>query len=182
MYLVLGVDKTILNLEPMFFLRNFSRDLKMVNGIKFDYLNKEYLLAARPRVKEFLEKLSRDFILIAYSDMPKYITKAKLKMLNLNKYFKYVFGDESLVKGKKSVQIIASVLDIKPEEIIIVDNNLTNYIGVKQKLLKIKPFMIGKDLNYEFENHEDNLASVLKTLNETLAYNLDVNNVVVFVH
>ncbi len=168
-YIVLGVDKTILNLEPIFFLRNFSRDLNNINAIKFRYIGKDYLLAARPRLNEFLEKLSRNFILIAYSDMPLYITKAKLKMLNLNKYFRYVLGSECLIKNKKSVTKVSEFLNINQKEMTMVDHSSANCIN---NFLKLKPFMIGKNANYEFEEHNDNLFGVLniliKNLNEVL--------------
>ena len=164
-YIVLGVDRTILNLEPVFFLRNFNRDLNKVSAIKFQYLNKDYLLAARPRLTEFLENLSKSFILIAYSEMPKYITKAKLKMLGIQKYFKYVLGSECLIKNKKSTAKIAEGLNINPKEIIMIDSS-NNCID--NNILKLKPFMIGKDINYEFEEHQDNLFGVLKIINQNL--------------
>ena len=163
-YIVLGVDRTILNLEPVFFLRNFNRDLKNINAIKFQYLNKDYLLAARPRLTEFLEKLSHDFIIVAYSEMPKYITKAKLKMLNINKYFRYVLGSECLIKNKKAVQKVAECLNINQKDIIMIDSSSQN----NSYIIKIKPFMLGKDINYEFEEHSDNLFGVLKTINQRL--------------
>jgi|SRR3989344_272987 len=163
-YIVLGVDRTILNLEPVFFLRNFNRDLKNINAIKFQYLNKDYLLAARPRLTEFLEKLSHDFIIVAYSEMPKYITKAKLKMLNINKYFRYVLGSECLIKNKKAVQKVAECLNINQKDIIMIDSSSQD----NSDIIKIKPFMLGKDINYEFEEHSDNLFGVLKTINQRL--------------
>ncbi len=164
-YILLGVDKTILNLEPMFFLRNFNRNLTQINAIKFKYIGKDYLLAARPRLNEFLEKLSRNFILIAYSDMPKYITKAKLRMLNISRYFRYVIGSECLVKNKKSTSKVAEVLSINQKDIIIIDHSSANCNG---EFIKLRPFMIGKDINYEFEEHQDNLSGVLKTLTQNL--------------
>ena len=163
-YIVLGVDRTILNLEPVFFLRNFNRDLKSINAIKFQYLNKDYLLAARPRLTEFLEKLSHDFIIVAYSEMPKYITKAKLKMLNINKYFRYVLGSECLIKNKKDVQKVAECLGINQKDILMIDSSSQD----NSDILKIKPFMLGKDINYEFEEHSDNLFGVLKIINQKL--------------
>jgi len=162
-YLMLGVDKTLLNLEPIFFLKNFKRDLNNVNGIKFQYLGKDYLLAARPRIVDFLNEVSKDFILVAYSDMPKHITKAKLKMLNLNKYFKYVLGNECLVKNKKSIVKAAECLNVDPKEIIVIDNSSVNCID--KDFFKIKPFLIGRDVDYESEDHDDNLFGILRILN-----------------
>ncbi len=164
-YIVLGVDRTILNLEPVFFLRNFNRDLKNINAIKFQYLNKDYLLAARPRLTEFLEKLSHDFIIVAYSEMPKYITKAKLKMLNINKYFRYILGSECLIKNKKAVEKVAECLSIDQKDIVMIDSSSSNNID---NTIKIKPFMLGKDINYEFEDHPDNLFGVLKSVDKKI--------------
>lgn len=135
----------------------------MVNGIKFQYLGKDYLLAARPKIVDFLNEVSKDFILVAYSDMPKHITKAKLKMLNLSKYFKYVLGSECLIKNKKSIVKAAECLNVDPREVIMIDNSSINCVDAN--FLKVKPFMIGKDGNYEFEVHEDNLLGILKVLN-----------------
>ena len=89
--LVIDVDETLLNLEPLFYLKRFKKNYEKNEGCLVRFGARQYYAILRPRVKEFLDKAKEDFDLAAFSVVDKYITNQKLKLFGLEKYFVKVY-------------------------------------------------------------------------------------------
>lgn len=62
--LVLDVDETLLNMEPLFFLERFKKNYRdYIGKLVFD----KYYLSPRPNVNEFIKKTKKYFKLVAFS-------------------------------------------------------------------------------------------------------------------
>ena len=158
--LVIDIDETLLNMEPLFFLEKFRKNYKQNNGRLVKFLDKEYYLAPRPLVKEFIEKAKREFTLVAFSTASREYTIQKLKILGIFEDFTKVYGKEDLVNKSKSLLKVSKELNIPIEDVIAIDDS-PNLFLEQDRVIKIKPFFIGREENYEFEEHEDNLIGAL---------------------
>ena len=141
--LVLDVDETLLNLEPLFFLKRFKKNYKEYEGT---LIFNKYYISPRPNVKEFLEKAKEHFDLVAFSVVEKEFTKQKLKKLGMLDYFSKIYGKESLIDGKKVLNIIANDLNKDVKNIIIIDDK-PNSVAEQDSVIGISPWFIGSDKN-----------------------------------
>ncbi|MDP2749537.1 MAG: HAD family hydrolase [Nanoarchaeota archaeon] len=152
--LILDVDETLLNLEPLFFLKKFKKDYEEYEGtVIFD----KYYLSPRPNAKAFLESVKKHFELVAFSVADKELTKQKLEKLGLLDYFSKVYGKESLIKGKKALSKIAEDLNKDIKDVIIIDNE-PQLIAEQNNIISISPWFIGSD------KEDDELMKVLELL------------------
>ena len=143
--LVLDVDETLLNMEPLFFLEKFKKDYKSYEGrLVFD----KYYLSPRPGIKEFIKKSKEHFDLAAFSVVSREITKKKLKILGILNDFIRVYGKEDLINNKKSLKKIADDLKVDINHIVAVDDRPEFFLE-QDRVIKIKPWFIGG-------NKEDN--------------------------
>ena len=153
-FLVLDVDETLLNIEPLFFLEKFKKNYR-------DYIGKlifdKYYLSPRPGVDEFVREAKKYFKLIAFSVVSKEITIRKLKALNISDNFIKIYGKEDLQNGKKSLKKIADDLNVSMNDIIAIDDIPESFLE-QEKIIKINPWFIG-------DNKKDNaLMAVFKDL------------------
>ena len=167
--LVIDVDETLLNIEPLFFLKNLRKNYNEYKGklIQFNGYNKKYWLSPRPRVNEFLRKAKENFNLVAYSIVDKNITIEKLKHAGLHQHFIRVYGEQDLVNGKKSMEIVSKDLNVPLNSIVAIDDipemhdDITNVIPVRK-------WLIGHDESYEHKEKKDNLMGALEIANKRL--------------
>lgn len=150
--LVLDVDETLLNLEPLFFLKRFKKNYKDYSGLVFD----KYYLSPRPKLNEFIKEAKKYFNLVAFSVVSRDITIEKLKVLGILDNFIRVYGKEDLVNGKKSIKRIAEDLNVNINNIMAIDDIPECFLEQKN-VVRIKPWFIG-------DNKEDNdLLTVLES-------------------
>jgi len=170
--LVVDIDETLLNIEPLFFLERFRKDYQKYKGkfVNFKDVKNKYYMVSRPRVKEFLETASLNFDLVAFSVVEREITTKKLEILGIKDCFIKIYGKEDLVGKKKSLKTISEDLNIPLNDIIAIDND-PNIFLEKSNVIPVKPFFMGKDNEYEFQEHKDNL---LGAINHALNIRQDV--------
>jgi len=137
--LVLDVDETLLNIEPLFFLEKFKKNYKEYEG---KLLFNKYYLSPRPGVHTFLEKARKSFTLVAFSVVSKKITMQKLKAVGVLHYFSRVYGEEDLQNGKKSLKKVADDLNTDLSHIKAIDDMPYAFIE-QDDIIKIKPWFIG---------------------------------------
>lgn len=143
--LVLDVDETLLNIEPLFFLDNFKKNYKDYEGkLIFD----KYYISSRPKAKEFIAKAKNHFDLVAFSVVSRELTIKKLEALGLLNDFIKVYGKEDLINGKKSLKKIADELNVNVEDITAIDDS-PEMLLEQENVIKIEPWFIGS-------NKEDN--------------------------
>ncbi len=154
--LVLDVDETLLNIEPLFFLKKFKKDYKDYEGkLFFD----EYYLSPRPNVKEFIKKAKMRFDLAAFSVVEREVTKKKLGELGILNDFIKIYGKEDLVDNKKSLKTVADDLKVDTKDVIAIDDTPDIFLE-KDNVIRIEPWFIGG-------NKEDNaFAGVFEQLLE----------------
>ena len=157
--LVLDVDETLLNIEPLSFLRRFKKNYEEYEG--FLIFNK-YYISPRPNIRVFLEAAKEHFDLIAFSVVEKEFTKQKLEKLGILNFFSGIYGKESLIKGKKVLGIIANDLNKDIKDILIIDDK-PDLIEEQNNIISISPWFIGND-------KEDN--ELMKILNNLLKANI----------
>ncbi len=158
--LVLDVDETLLNIEPLFFLKKFHQNYAQYNGKTVSFYNREYYIAVRPKVHEFLQKASENFDLVAFSIVDKNTTTQKLASLGLNGFFVKIYGQEDLIDNKKSLKIISNDFNTPMEMLTAIDNTPDSF-AERDNIIAVKPFYIGQE-EYEFQEHEDNLMGALQ--------------------
>lgn len=157
---MIDVDETLLNIEPLFFLKKFHPNYVQHPGKAITFYNREYYIAVRPKVHEFLQKASENFDLVAFSIVDKNTTTQKLTAIGLNGFFVKIYGQEDLIDNKKSLKIISNDFNISPEMLTAIDNTPDSF-AERDNIIAIKPFYIGQE-EYEFQEHEDNLMGALK--------------------
>lgn len=141
--LVLDIDETLLNMEPLFFLKKFKKNYKEYEGTMiFD----KYYMSLRPKAKEFLKKAQEHFKLVAFSVVNKKITEQKLNKAGVLNHFSRVYGKESLVNGKKVLREIAKDLNKNLEDILIIEDK-PKVVKEKDKTIAISPWFIGSSKN-----------------------------------
>lgn len=170
--LVVDVDETLLNIEPLFFLKIFKKDYPSYNGELINLSNKGYYIVPRPRIKEFLEK-AKDFDLVAFSVVNRDITTKKLKILGIKNFFVKIYGKEDLINKKKSLKMISDDLNIPINNIIAIDD-MPDIFMESSNIIPVKPFLMGKNDEYEYQEHEDNL---LGAVNQALKQGIKVPSV-----
>lgn len=160
--LVVDIDETLLNIEPLFFLEGFRKDYPDYKGqfVNFKDIKNKYYMVSRPRVKEFLEAASLNFDLVAFSVVEREITTKKLEILGIKDCFIKVYGKEDLIDKKKSLKTISEDLKVPLNEIIAIDND-PNIFLEKSNVIPVKPFFMGKDNEYEYQEHGDNLLGAI---------------------
>lgn len=153
-FLVLDVDETLLNIEPLFFLEKFKKNYKDYSGeLIFD----KYYLSPRPGLDEFIREAKKHFKLIAFSVVSKDTTVRKLKAIGILDNFIKIYGKEDLQNGKKSLKKIADDLNISMNDIIAIDDIPESFLE-QEKIIKINPWFIG-------DSKEDNaLVTVFRDL------------------
>lgn len=156
--LVLDIDETLLSLEPLFFLKRFRKDYQDSEGrtVTFQDAKHKYYLAPRPRLKEFLAEAKRHFRLAAFSVVSKEVTHEKLKLLGVDKEFAKIYGAEDLLGRKKNLQKVAEDFNVPLTNVIAIDDKPEAFIEAG-KVIKVKPWLIGGSVKYEYRNNEDNL-------------------------
>lgn len=144
--LIVDIDETILNIEPLFFLKRFKKNYRETNGkiITFPNIKREFYISLRPDAKEFLNEAKKDFRLIAFSVVDKGITIYKLKILGIDKKFEKIYGREDLIDRKKCLKIISEKLNIPINEIIAIDDN-PQLFDLQDRVIKINPWFIGSE-------------------------------------
>ena len=160
--LVLDVDETLLNLEPLFFLKTFKKNYKDFEGqtVTFPDAKHKYYLAPRPRLREFLTKAKKHFHLAAFSVVSKEITLEKLKLLGVDGEFARIYGEEDLNGKKKSLRKVAEDFNIPLASVIAIDNKPEAFIE-SNNIIKVKPWLIGGVEKYEYQERDDNLFGAL---------------------
>ncbi len=139
--LVVDIDETLLNIEPLFFLERFRKNYREYKGIMiFD----KYYISPRPNAMRFLKKAKEHFDVIAFSVIEKEFTKEKLERLGMLNYFSRIYGKESLIDGKKAISVIAKDLKRDMKDIIIIDDKPAQILE-KDKVISISPWFIGRD-------------------------------------
>ncbi len=135
--LVLDVDETLLNVEPLFFLKRFKKNYKDYEGkLIFD----KYYLSPRPKLNEFIKEAKKHFKLVAFSVVSKKLTIKKLEVAGILNNFIKIYGKEDLQNGKKSLKKIANDLNIN--NIIAIDNAPESFLE-REEIIKIKSWFIG---------------------------------------
>ncbi len=137
--LVLDVDETLLNMEPLSFLKIFKK-----NYISYDgkLIFEKYYISPRPNLNAFLEKVKEKFELIAFSVVNRDVTIKKLKAVNILDSFTRIYGREDLENGKKSLKKIADDFSIHIDDVIGIDDNPEFFLE-KDNVFKINPWFIG---------------------------------------
>ncbi len=141
--LVLDVDETLLNVEPLFFLERFKKNYKKYEGKLF--LDK-YYLSPRPFLFDFIKEAKNHFRLVAFSVTDKEITKLKLGNLGILGEFEKIYGKEDLIENKKSLKFVAEDLNIDINNITAVDD-IPELFLEQDNVIKIKPWFIGSNQN-----------------------------------
>ena len=143
--LVLDVDETLLNMEPLFFLEKFKKNYKDYKGkLIFD----RYYLSPRPNIETFINEVKRNFQLVAFSTANKEATIQKLTAIGILNDFIRVYGKENLQDKKKSLRLIAKDLKVDLNNIVGIDDVPESFFE-KERIIKIKPWFIGDDKNDE---------------------------------
>ena len=143
--LVLDVDETLLNMEPLSFLEIFKKNYKENKGkLIFD----KYYLSPRPNVEKFINEVKKDFQLVAFSVANREATIQKLTAMGILNDFIGVYGKEDLQDKKKSLRLIASNMNVDMSNIIGIDD-IPELFFEKEKIIRIKPWFIGGDKNDE---------------------------------
>jgi len=137
--LVLDVDETLLNIEPLSFLERFKKNYKEYKGA---LIFNKYYISPRPNLEEFLKKAKEHFDLIAFSVIEKEFTKQKLEKLGILDFFSKIYGKESLIEGKKVLGIIAKDMNKDIKDIIIIDDKPA-MIAEQSNVIDIPPWFIG---------------------------------------
>lgn len=150
--LVLDVDETLLNIEPLFFLKRFKKDYQNYEG---KLILGKYYLSPRPNLIKFIQEAKRHFKLVAFSVANKEITMLKLDTLSILGDFVKVYGREDLVNGKKSLRKIAEDLSVEVNDIIAIDDTPELFLE-QEKVIKIKPWFIG-------DKKDDGLLNLLES-------------------
>lgn len=143
--LVIDVDETLLNMEPLFFLERFKKNYKDYKG---QLIFEKYYLSPRPNLEEFIKKVRNNFSLVAFSVASREATIEKLRAVEILEDFIKVYGKEDLQNKKKSLKFIADDLNIDMDEIIGIDDVPELFLE-KEKIIKIKPWFIGDSKNDE---------------------------------
>ncbi len=156
--LVIDIDETLLNLEPVFFLKRFRKNYQDFEGrtVTFPDAKHKYYLAPRPRLKEFFAEAKKHFQLAAFSVVSKDITQKKLKLLGLDTEFDKIYGEEDLLDKKKNLQKVAEDFNVPLTYVIAIDDKPEAFTEAS-KVIKVKPWLIGGNIDYEYQNNEDNL-------------------------
>jgi len=139
--LVLDIDETLLNIEPLSFLKRFKKNYEEYEG---SLIFSKYYISPRPNVRVFLEAAKEHFDLIAFSVVEKEFTKQKLEKLGLLNYFSRIYGKEALIDGKKILSVIANDLNKDIRDIMIIDDK-PNLIKEQNNIIGISPWFIGND-------------------------------------
>ena len=167
--LVVDVDETLLNIEPLFFLKRFKKDYPSYDGELVNFSSKRYYMVPRPRIREFLEK-ARNFDLIAFSVVNRDITIQKLEILGIKNFFVKIYGKEDLINKKKSLKMVSEDLNIPINNIIAIDD-MPGIFMESSNIIPVKPFLMGKNDEYEYQEHDDNL---LGAINQALKQGIKV--------
>ena len=154
--LVLDIDETLLNIEPLSFLKIFKKNYKDYTG---KLIFNKYYLSPRPNLIEFINNAKKHFKLIAFSIVNKKITIEKLKVIGILDSFIRIYGKEDLQNGKKSLKMIADDLNTNIDEITAIDDNPEIFLE-KERIIKISPWFIGDDKN------DDNLLTAFQNVLE----------------
>jgi|GEM_PF-3419140 len=139
--LVLDIDETLLNIEPLFFLRKFKKNYEEYEGAE---IFSKYYISPRPNAKAFLQKASEHFEIVAFSVADQELTRQKLERVGMLSFFSRIYGKESLLDKKKSLKIIADDIGRDMGDLIIVDDEPDN-ITEKDNVISISPWFIGGD-------------------------------------
>ncbi len=157
--LVLDIDETLLNIEPLFFLERFRKNYRKYEGTT---IFGKYYMSPRPNAREFLKKAKEHFEVIAFSVIEKKFTKQKLEKLGMLDYFSGIYGKESLMDGKKAINVIARDLNRDIKDIVIIDDK-PHQVLEKNNIISVPPWFIGSD-------KDDN--ELIKLFNRLLELNL----------
>ena len=150
--LILDVDETLLNMEPLFFLKKFKKNYKQYGGrLIFD----KYYLSPRPKVSEFIKIAKKHFKLVAFSVAGREVTAEKLKAIGILKDFIKIYGKEDLYNGEKSLKKIADDLNISVDKIIAIDDVPESFLE-QDNVVKIDPWFIGNN------KEDDSLLTVFE--------------------
>lgn len=170
--LVVDIDETLLDIEPLFFLEKFRKDYADYKGqfVNFKNIKNEYYMVLRPKVKEFLRATSSNFDLVAFSVVEREITAQKLEILGIKDFFIKIYGKEDIINKKKSLKTISEDLSVPLSDIIAIDNDPNAFLE-KANVIPVKPFFMGKNIEYEYEQHNDNL---LGAANQALSIKQDI--------
>lgn len=141
--LVLDVDETLLNMEPLSFLKIFKKNYTNYNG---KLIFEDYYVSPRPNLDTFLEKAREKFELIAFSVVNRDVTIKKLKAINILDNFTKIYGREDLEDGKKSLKKIAEDFSIDIDDVIGIDDNPEFFLE-KDNVFKINPWFIGDKMD-----------------------------------
>lgn len=146
--LVVDIDETILNIEPLFFLRRFKKNYEESNGkiITFPHSKTEYYISLRPGAKQFLEEAKKHFRLIAFSVVGREITKLKLSSLGICKQFEKIYGKEDLINRKKNLEKISKDFNVPIKEITAIDDN-PRFFDIQDRVIGINPWFVGSKGN-----------------------------------
>lgn len=151
--LVLDIDETLLNIEPLFFLKRFKKSYKEYNG---KLIFNKYYLSPRPKLNQFIQKTKKDFNLVAFSVVSRKLTTKKLETLGILNDFIKVYGKEDLTDGKKSLKKISDDFNVNINDIIAIDDVPESFLE-EEKIIKIKPWFIGDS------KEDNNLLRILES-------------------
>ena len=143
--LVIDVDETLLTIERISYLKIFHKNYYKQKGKHIDFFGKEHYIMPRPFVKKFLELLNKKFDLIAWSIIDSKITEEKLKILDLNKYFKRILGKDELIDNKKNLTWLSSGLKISLNDIAAIDDK-PEFYDLPSSVIKISPWLPDGDI------------------------------------
>jgi len=152
--LVLDVDETLLNMEPLSFLEKLKKNYKEYKG---QLIFERYYLSPRPNLNIFINKTKNKFSLIAFSVASREATIQKLKAIGILNSFIKVYGREDLQNKKKSLNLIAKDLNTNINSIIGIDDTPESFLE-KERIIKISPWFIGDDKN------DESLLNIIKEL------------------
>ncbi len=148
--LVVDVDETILNVEPLFFLEKFKKNYEQINGklVTFPHTKKKFYMSLRPGAKEFLEKAKKAFKLVAFSVADREATEIKLGALGLKNCFEKVYGKEDLINKKKCLELVSKDFNVSVNTIIAIDDKPQNF-DFQERVIKITPWYVGSEAKNE---------------------------------
>lgn len=156
--LVLDVDETLLNMQPLFFLEKFMKNYPEYEGqaVTFTGTVLKYYLARRPRLKEFFAEAGKRFRLVAFSVAGRDITLEKLGFLGVLDEFVKIYGEEDLLYDKKDLQKVADDLNVPLDYVVAIDDRPEVYTDA-ERVVRVRPWLIGGSREYERHVNEDNL-------------------------
>lgn len=147
-FIVLDIDETLLNIEPLSYIMKFKKNCMDNNGKLITFFGKDYYASLRPNVTPFLRELSKKHLLIAFSTVEREVSKKKLQAFSLENYFVKIYGKEDMIDKRKSIQVICNDFNITKTDICVIDDNPQIYVpGEISSITKISPWFIGLEDN-----------------------------------